>query len=121
MLKKAEMGSDAVTRHEPEPAIAQEHLLSVDDIVRIVKRYGGLSQRMYNECICALVPCAVCKVDVDQYWMGQYGREHPGSLHADRRVLAERWRKTKGNKETWEQLKADVFRHLVKMRKEGQI
>ncbi len=91
----------------------------VDEIVRIVERYGGLKSQMYNEAIVALVPCPACRADVDEYCMGQYGRGAPGSLHADRRCAAERWRKA--HPKEWDKLKADLFRHFVGMRKRGEI
>jgi hypothetical protein len=68
-----------------------------------------------------VVPCPVsdCGADIDEGCVGQYGHRNTASLHSDRRVAAERWRKD--NPQEWRDLKEEWFRHLVRMRKRGEI
>lgn len=98
------------------PPLPFESSLSVDDIAYVFTRYSSLINRLYSELICSLAPCW-CGADIDQFCIGQYGRGAPGSIHADRRVSAEIWRKN--NPREWRDLKEQWFKHLIRLRKDG--
>jgi len=104
-------------KKEPPPPTDAESSLTAYQIADIVLRYQPLISRQYGEVTCAVVPCPDCDADIDQGCVGQYGHRSTTSLHADRRVAAERWRKD--NRAEWEALKLEWFRHLVRLRKDG--
>ena len=116
---KCKLRSGGKKRNPIIPPTEIEASLADEQITALVLRYGPLIQRSSAEALCSVAACPDCDADIDQGCVGQYGARSTTSIHADRRTVAETWRKA--NPQEWAALKADWFRHLVRMRRAGEI